>query len=110
MQRIEELRPAALYLFCAGRGGAFSLEDAAFAGLLCQELGGELSDSAIAARAIWREWEGDIPGLFAASEHGRYMKSIGFASDLELCAAVDKYQVVPQLLGSELVSGLEKNN
>ena len=110
VKRIKELQPTVLYLFCAGRGGDFSLEDAAFAGLLCQELGGELSDSAIAARAIWREWEGDILGLLAASEHGRYMQKIGFASDLQLCATVDKYQVVPQLQGSELVSIPEKNN
>lgn len=103
--KLRKLNPPKLYLFCAGRAGAFSLEDAAFAGLLCQKLGGlgELSDSAKAAQAIWCRWEENIPGLFAESDHGRYMIKIGFASDLALCSVVDKYEVVPMLAGKELV-------
>ena len=82
------------------------MEDAAFAGLLCQKLTGELSDSAKAALWIWERFRGDIPKLLRESEHGIYMEHIGFASDLELCSRVDEYQVVPQVSGSGMVLSL----
>ena len=101
--------PTELYLFCSGRNGAFSLEDAAFAGLLCQRLGKiyQLADTAKAALAIWKMWDGRVLDLLAACEHGRYLEEIGLGSDLSLCAAVDKYSVVPVLVGEELISAVE---
>jgi 2-phosphosulfolactate phosphatase len=101
--KLKELETSKLYLFCAGRAGNFSLEDAAFAGLICQELGGQLGDSAKAAVAIYNSFQGDIPRLLRESEHGRYMQEIGFGSDLALCSEVDRYNLVPVLAGTELI-------
>ncbi len=108
--RLEELGPEEIYLFCSGRAGAFSLEDAAFAGFICQRLaaGAELLDSAKAALAIWESWQGKILALLTACQHGSYLSQIGLGSDLQLCAEVDKYEIVPALRGDYLV-GADKS-
>ncbi|HEY0971188.1 MAG TPA: 2-phosphosulfolactate phosphatase [Gemmatimonadales bacterium] len=88
-------------LVCAGRDRQFSLEDAACAGRFVRELiagrDGEvaLNDAARAALHLEAGYGDDLTRLFADSAHGRALADAGFAGDLELCARLDSYPVIP---------------
>ncbi len=95
-------------LVCAGleRGIAFSLEDAFVAGALVEVAVEEarrdgasptLSDAALAACRLYQSYRGDALACFREAEHGRSLVGIGLERDLEFCAQVDRYDVVPRL-------------
>jgi 2-phosphosulfolactate phosphatase len=87
-------------LLCAGRDKQFSLEDSACAGRFVRGLardnpGIAHNDAAQACAILERPYADDLARLFADSEHGRALADAGFASDLEMCATLDAYPVVP---------------
>lgn len=87
-------------LICAGRERQFSLEDAACAGRYVRHIakrltGAELNDAARAATLIDKRYGDNVRKLFEESTHGRALAEAGFAEDLEICAGVDSYSVVP---------------
>ena len=91
-----------LAIACAGKHGAFSLEDTACAGALIRRLeaGGarlELNDAAAFAVAFDRDYGAPPEAVLRKSDHGRYLVSLGFEEDLPVCAAIDSVPVVPQL-------------
>ena len=90
-----------LVILCAGKEGAFSLDDALTAGLLLAELVGEgetaeLNDGARAVLGLARQFEPDRD-LLAATAAGRALVDIGLGDDLEVCARRDRHDVVPEL-------------
>jgi 2-phosphosulfolactate phosphatase len=106
-QRILELDQPAI-IACAGKLGAFSLEDATAAGAVIArlwEIDPELeliNDGAIAAQALWDRYKSDPAMALWQSRHGIYLIEIGFGSDLALCAAIDSAPVVPQMHNGRL--------
>jgi len=87
-------------IICAGRDKQFALEDAGCAGRYVRHVakrlnGVEIDDAARACAMLDRQYGDNLLKLFAASEHGRALATAGFSADLELCAAVDSYPVVP---------------
>ncbi len=98
------------FLFiCAGRInnlGNFGLEDAVCAGMIIENLlksetpSCDLSDSAKAARAIYKSFGRSILKMLKNTEHGKYLVEIGYADDLPICAAVDSVPVLPILNGT----------
>ncbi len=87
-------------ILCAGRERQFSLEDAACAGryvryMTIQLPGVALNDAARATAIIEQGYGDDVGRVFAESEHGRALAGAGYAGDLEFCAAIDSYPVVP---------------
>ena len=82
-------------LVCAGKLGGFALEDAAFAGWLCERLGsgGARIEGAAArlARSLAPRDALELRALVQGSEHGRYLRSLGpaYAADVEFCARLD---------------------
>jgi len=99
-------------LICAGRHGQPSLEDFYCAGLMAQRLQSEfaesgilpeLSDAAIPAAEYSMMNLEEPLAIFAATEHGRYLKDIGFAADLEFASQIDKYDVVPRFDGKRII-------
>lgn len=87
-------------IVCAGHERQFSLEDAACAGRLVQHVlheldGVEVNDAARAAMQIERAYGDDLAALFRDSAHGRALAEAGFGRDLELCATLDAFPVVP---------------
>lgn len=87
-------------IVCAGRDRQFALEDAACAGRFVRGIarrGGraQLNDAATAAVLLDKKYGEDLLGLFSASVHGRALAEAGFESDLEFCAKVDAFPVVP---------------
>lgn len=95
-------------IVCSGRDGGFSLEDAVCAGALIARLwevsehAEPATDSAYAAQAIWDRYKDDPTMALWQSDHGKYLISLGFGSDLAICADVDALPVVPVLRNGRL--------
>lgn len=87
-------------IICSGRDRQFSLEDAACAGRYARQIAkrlsdADLNDAARAAQLIDKKYGDNLKRLFEDSTHGRALAEAGFTEDLEICAAVDSYSVVP---------------
>ncbi len=108
---------AGVTVVCAGREGAFGIDDAYTAGclidLLLREVGStrheardtgheglELTDAALAAVRLYRS-DPDALGLFRMSAAGRNVISLGLGNDVTYCAQRDASTAVPRL-GREL--------
>lgn len=94
-------RAAGVLIVCAGRGGAFSLDDAYCAGRLVQAVLGErpsrrgLSDAAIASLDLVRRYGQNWDRPLARSRAGRDLTRLGFRADLLDAARLDAYPVLP---------------
>ncbi len=87
-------------IICAGRDKFFSLEDAACAGRYVRAIAKRLSklemgDGAFAATVLDRKYGDRLDQLFADSEAGQALVEAGFAKDLEDCAKIDSFPVIP---------------
>lgn len=84
-------------IVCAGSEGKFSFEDALCAGLIANRLShfGMLSDTAMAAQAMYNGCKAEINTSVAASSHAQYLISIGFEKDVKYCLQLDQFHVVP---------------
>jgi 2-phosphosulfolactate phosphatase len=90
----------AVTIICAGRDRLFSLEDAACAGRYVRDLAehlpdAELSDAARVCMMLEARYGDDLAKLFADSELGRALAAAVFEKDLEICATIDAFPVVP---------------
>jgi 2-phosphosulfolactate phosphatase len=95
-------------LCCAGKAGAPSLEDACCAGLIASHLleayAFELDDATAMALLCWKRHADDVGRMLAGCNHGRYLGSLGFESDLEFCGRLDAFDVAAaRKEGGELV-------
>ena len=91
---------ADITIVCAGRDRQFALEDAACAGRFVYNVTKrtadvELNDAAQACALIDRKYGDQLVKLFEASEHGRLLLDSGLAGDLDDCANIDSYPVIP---------------
>lgn len=91
---------ADITLVCAGRDRQFALEDAGCAGRFASNVSKRLTsvtmnDAAQACTLIDRKYGERILKLFEESEHGRALRDAGFGDDLETCASIDAYPVIP---------------
>ena len=87
-------------IVCAGQEKHFSLEDSACAGLFVQHITekhtkAEINDAAQAAMLIDKKFGANRKKLFKASTHGIALAEAGFSDDLDACAELDSYSVVP---------------
>ena len=87
-------------IVCAGRDRQFSLEDAACAGRYVRFMAKHYpalayNDAARTAAVLERRYADDLPRLFLDTEHGRALRDAGFGADLDLCASLDAFPVVP---------------
>lgn len=91
-----------LTVICAGREGAFSLDDVVCAGLLLQEIrsaqadGLVLDDAGMAAVALADSFTPD-EAFLARTAAGRALVGIGLEGDLVLCAERDRHDIVPEM-------------
>lgn len=94
-----DLKGGSLTITCAGESNRFALEDAVCAGMLIDRLSNneevELSDGAHAARLLYRDSKDSIAALLKTCEHGRYLESLGFGKDLDVCGKVDSLKILP---------------
>ena len=93
-------------VICAGREGRFSLDDALCAGhLLRRVLGdaeGELNDAARAARAL-AGFRKPTRKLFEMCDGGRALVEIGLGDDLDICAQVDRHDILAEMRDQVIV-------
>ena len=86
-------------LICAGQDRRFALEDAACAGRYAHDIAKRLTnvtmnDGAHACVLIAKKYGDNLKKLFAASDHGRYLKEQGFEEDLVICGGIDTHAVL----------------
>jgi 2-phosphosulfolactate phosphatase len=90
-----------LLIVCAGREGAFSLEDAYCAGRLVAAVVGDrrprrgFNDAAIACLDLVRRYGDNWERPLAYSRAGRELAKLGFREDLLEAARMDAYPVLP---------------
>lgn len=87
-------------IICAGSDRQFALEDAACAGRFVKAIGRRatttaLSNAAVACLLVEKRYGDNLARLFGDSEHGRALADAGYGADLEACARIDGYPVVP---------------
>lgn len=99
----EQLRldPRPLHLMCAGTQGEPALEDTLLAGalvdFLCEEMEVKLNDG---ARLAWDCFENHgrvLLGALEISRGGAHLRSLGYGDDIPAAAAVDRFNLVPEL-------------
>jgi 2-phosphosulfolactate phosphatase len=90
-----------ILIVCAGRQGAFSLDDAYCAGRLVAAILGDskprrgLNDAALACLDLVRRYGETWERPLAVSQAGRELIRQGFRGDLSEAARVDAYPVLP---------------
>jgi 2-phosphosulfolactate phosphatase len=90
-----------ILIVCAGREGAFSLDDAYCAGRLAAAILGDskarrrLNDAGIACLDLVRRYRNNWERPLAYSRAGRELIKLGFRADLEEAARLDAYPVLP---------------
>jgi 2-phosphosulfolactate phosphatase len=93
-------RDAGMLVVCAGRGGAFSLDDAYAAGrLVSAVLGGPkgrrgLNDAALASLDLVRRYGENWERPLSRSRAGRELIRLGFAEDVKASGWLDAYPVL----------------
>lgn len=87
-------------IVCAGQDDHYALEDAACAGRFVRAVTRRmadvhLNDAAHSCALLARNYGDDIGTVFLDSTHGRALVEAGFRADVELCAQLDAFPVVP---------------
>lgn len=109
-QAIEE--EDGVVILCAGREGAFSLDDAYCAGrLVLAALGGRaarkgLNDAALASLDLVRRYGSSWMRSFGHSAAGRELLRLGLGADVEDAARLDAYPVLPHFHERRLTAAL----
>lgn len=96
-----------IVIHCAGWKGTPNLEDTLFAGALIDECAEEMKaigDSALLAHQLYIGNHENLFGIAKQSSHAERLEAFGVEQDLEFCMTENEYQVVPKLMGEELVS------
>jgi 2-phosphosulfolactate phosphatase len=102
VKALEDLK-SDFVIICSGQDGKFSLEDTVCAGKIINmfisknNVPVNIDDSGTAAVALDKAFGRSIPKLLATCDHGKYLASIGFMADLEICGFSDSIPVVPML-------------
>ena len=96
-----EEQPHTIWIVAAGWRGGFSLEDTLCAGAIAcaleVERGSDCAgdDEAIAAMALFEQWQTRLPRALRYAHHGRGLAALGCEEDLDYCARLDSVDVVP---------------
>jgi 2-phosphosulfolactate phosphatase len=94
-------RDGEILVVCAGRGGAFSLDDAYAAGRLVFAMLGApgrrrgCNDAALASLDLVRRYGANWERPLGRSRAGRELIRLGFAEDVRAAARLDAYPVLP---------------
>ena len=95
-----------LVVLCAGREGRFTLDDALCAGHLVRKVQGDreyaLNDASQAATA-WAGFREPSRQFFETTDGGRALEEIGLGDDLDICAEIDRHDIVAELRNQAIV-------
>ncbi|HSJ25871.1 MAG TPA: 2-phosphosulfolactate phosphatase [Longimicrobiales bacterium] len=87
-------------IICAGREGAFAMEDALCAGLmirLVRKVTGRVGGNDAALASVRLARSSVTPGQLARTAAGRRLHELGLGQDVKFCAQQDLHEVVPVL-------------
>ena len=91
-----------IVLACAGTQRTFSLEDTCCAGCLIALIKkikkAELTDSAMAALAVYERYKNNLAYYLRGSKNGRVLLNNGHTADIEYCCTKDLLNLIPALL------------
>ncbi|MGC3989895.1 MAG: 2-phosphosulfolactate phosphatase [Chthoniobacteraceae bacterium] len=95
---LRKAQPARVLAVCAGTGDDAALEDLLAAGALAQAFPeADLTDAALAAGALYAQYEHRLLEGFQLSKNGRALRVKGFTPDVEWCAQLSIYPLVARL-------------
>ena len=83
-----------------------NLEDTLFAGAVIEQLQGNIileDDSVLAALHLYQKAKPDLVGFLDESSHVKRLNRLNIHKDIEFCLTPDQYDVLPVLIGGELV-------
>jgi 2-phosphosulfolactate phosphatase len=97
-----------ILLVCSGKLGRFSLEDTVGAGMIATGLAEidpeiAMTDGALVAQALYQKYKKNLLRAMKASEHGRYLTSLGYKADLEYAVRENITATVPALREGRVV-------
>ncbi len=82
---------------CSGQEGKVAYEDVLCAGAIVYELDRkDLTDGAKIAKQLWKQAKNmELSALLSESQHAQELIEHNFLSDIEFCAQLDLYNIVP---------------
>ena len=94
-------------ILCAGNNNLFSLEDSVCAGKLISKMKRknkklELSDSGLAALALFEKFGEDVFSMLKETEHGIKLLENGFENDVKYCSEDNSTKCIPVMDGKVL--------
>ena len=95
-----------ILLLCAGWKGKYNLEDSLLAGGIIEGLKKVATfdaDASISAFYLYESMKQDIYYYISRSNHASRLSKFGILKDIEYCSKVNEFEVVPRLVGKELV-------
>ncbi|HEY9765147.1 MAG TPA: 2-phosphosulfolactate phosphatase family protein [Chroococcales cyanobacterium] len=93
---LKEKAFESVWVVCSGWEGSYSLEDAFCAGAIAEGIEGDLcNDEAIAAAALYRQWQKEPLRLLLSASHGQRLLKRGLLRDLAFCAKLNSLDVLP---------------
>jgi len=94
-----------IIIVCSGKQGNVCIEDLVFAGLCATRLKPHttLTDATMIASLLYEHYRGNTPEMLRSCEHGRFLASIGLATDLDCCAQLDVVDTIPVSRGGKIV-------
>ncbi|MEK7368431.1 MAG: 2-phosphosulfolactate phosphatase [Planctomycetota bacterium] len=105
---------ADILLALSGTDGQMSLEDAVCGGMLINMLSERrevvLSDSARTAHVLYLHYRRNIRQALLDSSHGKRLLELGFKDDIDFCAGVGKYEIIPRHVRGRVVCRVSKHS
>jgi 2-phosphosulfolactate phosphatase len=102
---LKRQTPENLLLVCAGTFRELALEDVFAAGMLCAALpGAVLSDAALAAQALFQQYQADPWRALTESKNGRVLLAKNREADVRWCAQVSVCGVVGVMRGGKITA------
>ena len=104
VQYLCQHQPETVWIVGSGWEGSYSLEDTICAGAVVEgvraardtsllEIAG--NDEAIAAVALYRQFQDDLLSLLQLASHGQRLLRLNLLDDLKYCAQLDSLDIVP---------------
>ncbi len=101
-------------IICAGKNNLFCVEDTVCAGMIIsfisETIDVELTDSAVAALVLYKNFGHNILDTLKNCEHGNFLCEIGFENDLTVCSSCDLLSVIPIYSNNSIKNFERKDN
>jgi 2-phosphosulfolactate phosphatase len=98
--------PNSALIVCAGWKGRVNLEDTLFAGAVMDALKNDFEipdDAELIALQLYQQAKGNMVEFLGQSSHVKRLNRLNIHKDISFCLTADQYNVLPRLVGDELV-------